>query len=94
MHDRYFLESIIVKKNMLVTCSKLFEIVFHGSYMRIIPQHVSGHVRDTCMKILGINKCIFTCWLHVGNVSELRTYLFRPQWHVPGPVFSILGTMG
>ena len=31
--------------------------------MRIIPQHVSGHVRDTYMKLLGINKCNF---LHVG----------------------------
>ena len=32
---------------MLATCRKLFEIIFHGSYMRIIPQHMSGHVRDT-----------------------------------------------
>ena len=47
------------------------------------PQHVSGHVRDTCMKFLGINKCKvnFTCWLHVENVSELIMYLFRPQWY-------------
>ena len=44
------------KKYMLATCRKLFEIIVHGSYMRIIPQHVSGHVRDTCMKFLGINK--------------------------------------
>ena len=44
---------------MLATCRKLFEIIFHGSYMRIIPQHMSGHVKDTCMKILGINKCMF-----------------------------------
>ena len=44
---------------MLATCKKVFEIIFHGSYMRIISQHVSGHVRDTCMKFLGINKCKF-----------------------------------
>ena len=42
---------------MLATCRKLFDILCHGSYMRIIPQHASGHVRDTCMKILGIIKC-------------------------------------
>ena len=29
----------------------------YSSYMRIVPQHVSGHIRDTCMKFLGINKC-------------------------------------
>ena len=46
-------------KYMLATCRKLFEFIFHGSYMHIIPQHVSGHVRDTCMKFLGINKYIF-----------------------------------
>ena len=39
---------------MLATCRKLFEIIFHGSYMRIIPRHASGHVRDTCMKCLAI----------------------------------------
>ena len=43
------------KKYMLATCRKLFESIFHGSYMRIIPQHVSGHVRARCMKFLGIN---------------------------------------
>ena len=59
MHDWYFLELIIVKKYMLATCRKLFEIIFQGSYMRIIPQHMSRHVRDTCMKFLGINKCKF-----------------------------------
>ena len=51
MHDRYFLELITVKY-MLTTCRKLFEILFHGSYMHIIPQYLSGHVRDTCMKFL------------------------------------------
>ena len=48
--------------------------------MRIIPQHVSGHVRDACVKFLGINKLR---WLHVENVSELKMYLFRPQWYGP-----------
>ena len=38
---------------MLATCRKLFEVLFHGSYMRIIPQHASGHVRDTSLKFLG-----------------------------------------
>ena len=37
----------------------MFEILFNGSYMSIIPQHVSRHVRDTCMKFLGIKKCKF-----------------------------------
>ena len=53
---------------MLATCRMFFEIIFHGSYMRITPQHVSGQ-RDTCMKILGI---YFKCYmLHVENVTEL-----------------------
>ena len=37
--------------------SKIIWNYFHGSYMRIIPQHVSGNVRDTCMKFSGISKC-------------------------------------
>ena len=48
---------------MLATCRILSEILFHGSYMRITPQHVSGHVRDTCMKFLE-NTYMYT--LHVG----------------------------
>ena len=56
------------KKYMLATCRKLFEIIFHGSYMRIIPQHVSGHVRDTCMKFLGINEMQI---LHVGYMQKM-----------------------
>ena len=64
------------KKYMLATCRELFENIFHGSHMRIIPQRVSGHVRDTCMKIFGINKRIFTCWLHVENASVSIMYLF------------------
>ena len=47
--------------------------------MRIIPQHVSGHVRDTCMKFLEINKFKFymlvTCrqCFRINNVSFLST---------------------
>ena len=66
---------------MLATCRKSFEIIFHGSYMRIIPQHVSGHVRDTCMKFMELINAKFPCWLHVDNVSELIMYAFRPQWY-------------
>ena len=64
---------------MLTTCRKLFEILFHGSYMRIIPGHLSGHVRDTCVKFLGINKCKFymlaTCreCFRMSNVSLSST---------------------
>ena len=32
------------KEYMLATYWKLFEILFHGSYMRIVPQHVSGYL--------------------------------------------------
>ena len=57
----------------------MIEILFHGSYMRIIPQHVSRHVRDTCMKFLGINTCkmymLVTCrkCFQINNVSFLST---------------------
>ena len=50
--------------------------------MRIIPQHVSGHVRDTCMTFLGINKCknymLVTCrkYFRINNVS------FCPQGYL------------
>ena len=64
---------------MLATCKKLFEIICHGSHMRIIPQHMSRHVRDTCMKFLELINVEFRCWLHVENVSELIMYRFRPQ---------------
>ena len=70
---------------MLATCRKLFEIILRGSYMRIIPQYVSGHVRDTCMKFLGINKCTFymlvTCrkCFRINNVSCSSTMVSLPQ---------------
>ena len=63
-------------------CNNFLEIIFHGSYMRIIPQHVSGHVRDTCMKVLGINKCkcymLVTCrkCFRINNVSFSSTMIF------------------
>ena len=86
-------------KYMLATCRKLFEINFHGSYMRIIPQHMSGHVRDTYMKILGINKCIFymlvTCrkCFRITNVSFSSTMvrgwtstpLIKREWALREP---------
>ena len=35
---------------------------------------MSGHVRDSCMKFLGISNCkLSTRWLHVENVSESIT---------------------
>ena len=80
---------------MLATCRKSIEILFHGSYMHIIPQHVSGHVRDTCMKVLGINKCILhmlvTCrkYFRINNVSFSSTMVrWQPlprntRWAVP-----------
>ena len=49
--------------------------------MRIIPQHVSGHVRATCMKFWELINVNFTCWLHVENVSEFILYLLPPQWY-------------
>ena len=58
-------------EGLLDYCRKLFEILFHGFYIRIIPQHVSGHVRDTCMNSWELTNANFTCWLHVENVSEL-----------------------
>ena len=70
---------------MLATCIKLFEVSFHGSYIRIIPQHVSGHVRDTCMKVLGISKCKFfmlvTCrkCFRINNVSFSSTMVYTSQ---------------
>ena len=72
------------KTYMWATCRKLFEILFHGSYMCIIPQHVSGHVRDTCMKFLGIDKCkvsmLVTCrkCFRINNVSFSSTMVFSP----------------
>ena len=73
------------KKYMLATCRQLFQFFcFHGSYMRIIPQHVSGHVRDTCMKILGIIKCkcymLVTCrkCFRNNNVSFSSTMALSP----------------
>ena len=44
MHDRYFLKLVKCKYYMLATCRKLFEILCHDYHMRIIPQHVSGHL--------------------------------------------------
>ena len=38
---------------MLATCRKLCEFIFHGCYIRIIPQHVRGHVRGYMHEILG-----------------------------------------
>ena len=89
MHDRYFLK-LITEEDMLATCRKLYEIAFHGSYMRMIPKHVSGHVRDTCMKFLGINKCTFymlvTCrkCFRIYNVSFSSTMgiLDTHSWEV------------
>ena len=60
--------------------------------MRIIPQHVSGHVRDTCMTFLGINTCKFymlvTCrkCFRINNVSSLRakgTLMSEPRFSTP-----------
>ena len=80
MHDRSFSQiNNCNKKYMLATCRKLFEYFLHGSYMRIIPQHVSGHVRDACMKFLGINTCkiymLVTCrkCFQINHVSILST---------------------
>ena len=81
MHDEYLLEFITVRN----TCELHVENdlkLFHGSYMIIIPQHVSGHVRDTCMKFLGINRCKFymlvTCRtrFRINNVSFSSTMVF------------------
>ena len=63
---------------MLATCGKLFEIIFHGSYMRIIPQHASGHVRDSCMTFLVIKWKFYmlaTCrkCFRINNVSFWST---------------------
>ena len=72
---------------MLATCRKLFEFICHGSYMRIIPQHVSGHVRDTCMKFLGISKCKFymlvTCrkCFRNNHVSFSSTMIIRARYY-------------
>ena len=80
-----FSQILNCKKYMLATCRNLFEIIFHGSYMRIIPQHVSGHVRDACMKIVGIIKCKFymlvTCrkCFRINNVSFSSTMVLGPK---------------
>ena len=66
---------------MLAACWKLLEIVFHGSYMCMTPQDVSG--KRYMHGFLGIETVNFTCWLHVENVSDLVMYLCRPQWYSP-----------
>ena len=67
--------------------------------MRIIPQHVSEHVSDTCMKFLGIHKCkiymLATCrkcfW--INNVSFSSTMgrvgfsWFLALWYEGDPDF-------
>ena len=53
--------------------------------MPIIPQHVSGRVRDTCTKFLGINKCkiymLVTCrkCFRINNASFSSTMVIRPE---------------
>ena len=49
--------------------------------MRIIPQHVSGHVRDTCMKILGNNTCNFYMLVTGRRCFRINNVSFRPQWY-------------
>ena len=61
---------------MLATCRQLIEIIFRGSYMRIIPQHVSGHVRDTCMKLLGISKCRFYMLVTIRKCFRINNVSF------------------
>ena len=68
-----------IKKRENNTCE--LHVENYGSYMRIIPQHVSGHVRDTCMKFLGINKCKCYMLVTCRKVSELKMHYFRPQWY-------------
>ena len=62
---------------MLATCSKSFERIFHGSYMRITPQHVSRHVQDTCMNILGINQCMFYMLVTCRKCFRINNVLFK-----------------
>ena len=72
---------------MLATCQKSF--VFLGSYMCVIPQHVSRHM--SMKKINAWNSWEFanvkyTFWRHVEDVSELIVYRFRPQRYSPSDI--------